>query len=74
MPPWYLVMIAAGALLSLWIWWRTPQPPEDAPERIGRGVSDEAVTAFEDVARQIMSSERHNGSRSVSRKEPPKSS
>lgn len=61
MPPWYVVMIIAAVILLIWFWWMSPRRnANDTKPSAGEGVLDEAVTAFDDVARQIIGSDSRN--------------
>lgn len=52
------VMIAAALLVLAWLWWRGQRLRSRKGETpVGRGIIDEAATAYEDLADQILSSE-----------------
>ena len=53
------VMIGAALLVLAWLWWRGQRLRSRKSETaVGPGIIDEAATAYEDVADQIISSER----------------
>lgn len=53
------VMIAAALILLFWFWWHTPSHHRSSRKQgSGQDVLDEAVTAFDDIARQIVNSGR----------------
>lgn len=53
------VMIAAALLVLAWLWWRGQRlRSRKGKTADGRGIVDEAATAYEDVADQIISSKR----------------
>lgn len=56
MPLGTIVMLAAAVAVLGYIWWRTrrsPERPFDRSRAHGRGLTDEAVTALENVTSEI---------------------
>ena len=52
----WIVMGLASALVLSFIWWRSRRKSfgSASPRALGRGVTDEAATAFEDVAEEFI--------------------